>query len=233
MTLFQQFDTAHLLSLLLITSISIGCSVLGYRSKSAEAKGVFPWVLVLFLITNEIYIHAAAIAAGQWRMSWALPLHLCDLSFFAVMVALIWKNQVAWELAYYWGIGGSIPALITPDIPLAFPHFYFVTFFIHHGGIIFGVLYLAFSEKYSLPFSSIKRVWLITHVYVVFIAFFNLTMKTNYLFLCAKPTQPSLIDYLGPWPYYIIGLEMIFTSTLFLLYWLFHVVTKKMKGTGH
>lgn len=227
MTLFQQFDPVHLWTLLLIALISIGCAFLGYRKTNNVNTVIFPWGLALFLIGNEIYIHAAAISFGEWRVSWALPLHLCDLSLLAVMVALIWKNQIAWELAFYWGLGGSIPAMITPDIPLAFPHFYFVTFFIHHGGIIFGVLYLAFSGKYPLPFSSIKRVWIITHVYVLFIAIFNFTMKTNYLFLCSKPSQPSLIDYLGPWPLYILGLEVIFTFSLFFLYWVFHRVKSK------
>lgn len=224
MTLFQQFDSTHLLTLLLIALLSIGSAILGFKRKNVSLEKIFRWSLVLLLIGNEIFIHVAAIQAGEWRYTWALPLHLCDLSLIALMVALLGKSQIAWELAFFWGIGGSIPAMITPDIPLAFPHFYYVAFFIHHGGIIIGVLYLAFSGKYPLPFSSIKRVWIITHVYVLFIAIFNFTVKTNYLFLCGKPSQPSLIDYLGPWPLYILGLEVIFTFSLFFLYWVFHRV---------
>jgi uncharacterized membrane protein YwaF len=41
-------------------------------------------------------------------------------------------------------------------------------------------------------------------------------LKTNFGYLAHPPPNPSLIDHLGPWPYYIIGLETI-ALVLFLL----------------
>lgn len=218
---FQLFDEAHLITLTFIVLLSILSAFFGFWIREVKAQKFISWSFVLIFIVSEVYSNFTALQSGHWRYTWALPLQLCDLSLLALMVALLWKNQTAWELAYYWGIGGSIPAMITPDLPMAFPHFFYLTFFFQHAGVVMGVLYLTFSGKYYLPFSSIKRVWIISHLYLVFIAIFNALMNTNYLFLCYKPTQPSLLDYLGPWPFYIIGLEVLFTLSLFLLYWIF------------
>ena len=37
----------------------------------------------------------------------------------------------------------------------------------------------------------------------------NQVLGTNYLFICAKPTGSGLLDYMGPWPYYIVPMVAI------------------------
>lgn len=40
----------------------------------------------------------------------------------------------------------------------------------------------------------------------------------NYLFVADKPDFPTLLDALGPWPWYILQLELVGFAILFLLY---------------
>ena len=37
----------------------------------------------------------------------------------------------------------------------------------------------------------------------------NGLLDANYMFLCAPPPTGSLLDYLGPWPWYIVGEELL------------------------
>ena len=126
---FQLFDEAHLITLTFIVLLSILSAFFGFWIREVKAQKFISWSFVLIFIVSEVYSNFTALQSGHWRYTWALPLQLCDLSLLALMVALLWKNQTAWELAYYWGIGGSIPAMITPDLPMAFPHFFYLTFF--------------------------------------------------------------------------------------------------------
>jgi uncharacterized membrane protein YwaF len=43
-------------------------------------------------------------------------------------------------------------------------------------------------------------------------------LDSNYLFLARKPYTPSLLDLLGPWPIYIIWMEVIGIATILILY---------------
>ena len=65
------------------------------------------------------------------------------------------------------------------------------------------------AEQFRPTWRSIWKAFWVTNIYAAAVALFNLATESNYLMLSAKPAVPTLVDYLGPWPWYIIGLEVV------------------------
>jgi hypothetical integral membrane protein (TIGR02206 family) len=124
-------------------------------------------------------------------------MHLCDWTTFVMATALITRRQAWFDLAYFWGLAGTLQAVFTPDLAYDFPHFYFISFNIAHSGIIAGVLYLCLGPGLRPRLASLWRAFLWLQFY----------LDTNYGYLCRKPSRPSLLDHFGPWPWYVLTLE--------------------------
>lgn len=87
--------------------------------------------------------------SSQWlagSLGNALPLNLCDWAQAALIVALLSRNQRAYELGYFWGLGGTLQGVITPDLPSGFPDLQFLLFMLDHAGLIAVVLYLTWGS---------------------------------------------------------------------------------------
>jgi len=77
------------------------------------------------------------------------------------------RNQRWFEVAYFWGIGGTLQAVLTAEPALGFPDWRFISFFTSHCGIIVGVIFLMLTRRYRPYPVSIVRVWLWSEFYFV------------------------------------------------------------------
>jgi hypothetical protein len=57
-------------------------------------------------------------------------------------------------------------------------------------------------------------------------------LGSNYLFIMRPPDTPSLIDMLGPWPWYILSLEAIALALCLLLYLPYALRDRRSAGGG-
>lgn len=146
-----------------------------------------------------------------------LPLHLCDLVLGIAIVAFVFRQPLAFELAYCFGLAGSTQALLTPDIAGPLPLWRLAYFFGAHAAVIAAVLFLALVERMRLRPGTLRRALGALTLYAVAIGSFNAAAGTNYGYLCHKPQQPSLLDYLGPWPWYILAVGLIAALCCWLL----------------
>ena len=81
-----------------------------------------------------------------------------------------------------------------------------------------SVVYMTFVEAYRPYWISVWRVILSTTVYMIGVGLINPLIGGNYLYVARKPPFPTLLDYLGPWPWYIIGLYGIGLVCIILVY---------------
>ena len=73
-------------------------------------------------------------------------------------------------------------------------------------------------EGYRPRWQSLLRVAVGANLYVAAVGLVNLWLGSNYMFLMYKPNAPSLLDYLGPWPWYVLAAEPIGVAVFLLLY---------------
>ncbi len=152
--------------------------------------------------------------------------------FIGRIFTLIRPNQRTYELAYFWALGGTLQALLTPDLQYGFPDLRFDVFFLFHSGIIAAVLYLTFGSRLRPWPSSIPRVLLWSLVYLVLALTVNWAFKTNFGYLSAKPPGPSLLDALAPWPYYIGEMAVLGVISILIYYAPFYVADRLKARAG-
>jgi hypothetical integral membrane protein (TIGR02206 family) len=220
---FVLFGPAHLWMLALSLAAPILLALASRRRPGFDRP--IRMVLAALLGGGWLCWYALFAARGWLNLGNGLPLNLCDWAALALIAALIRPGQLAYELGYFWGLGGSLQGLITPDIAYDFPDPQFIFFFINHGGIITALLYLSFTGMRPVP-ASLPRVAAATLVYVLVAAIADDLLGINYGFLAAKPVNPSMMDFLSPWPWYIPELVGIGLVSLLVYYVPFAVLDR-------
>ncbi len=145
-----------------------------------------------------------------------LPLQLCDWGMVVVIVAMWTGNQRWFEVAYFWGIGGTLQAVLTPNLHFGFPDLRFISFFTSHSGIIVGVVFLMLTRKYRPYPMSIVRTFIWSELYFIITLIADELTGFNYGFLLHKPEAFSILSFLSDLrPLYL--LEMHGVALLFFL----------------
>ena len=146
-----------------------------------------------------------------------IPCHLCDIAAITAGLGLLTRHPLLCELTYCWGLAGTMQGLITPDLAFDFPHPLFWTFFIQHGIIVITALYLPLATGWKPRDGVLLRLIFWNQIYFVVGLSLNSILGTNFGFLSRKPDVGSLLDHLGDWPVYLIWLQFLALTMMFLV----------------
>src|SRR4029077_17358707 len=139
---FHVYSPAHLTVIFLTVGLPFLLAFTVHRTKSRFLERSICFAISALLLVNYVGYLIVARHFGVTQCDKALPLQLCDWAMFVIVVAL-WTGNRRWlELAYFWGIGGTLQAILTPNLAFGFPDPRFVTFFVAHSGIIVGLVFL-------------------------------------------------------------------------------------------
>src|SRR5215469_937246 len=212
---FHLFSPAHLA---IIAAIPLIAAIFTWiQRRLGRESNIARFVLagLLFAVTASYY--ANFILAGQAIFPAHLPLELCDASLWLMIVALLLRKAAVFDIAYFWALAGATMAVLTPN--LATPtYFEAFEFFASHGLTVAAVLYLVWSRQARPRRWSIARAMIGVNIMAVIAGTFDYFYRTDYMFLRAKPAQASLLDFLGPWPWYILSCEFVGLALFVLLY---------------
>ena len=215
---FVLFGSDHLLALGLIGLICL--SIWLFRRRfSKPVRKYIPWGLAALIYLCEGSWQVWMLLTGQWTIQGMLPLWLCSVTAWTIPLLLVWRSQRYYEWAYFMGILGAAMALSTPDLTIyGFPHFRFIEFLTLHGAIIVAVIYMTAVEEFRPTWKSLLRVTVMVNLYWLFCAWVNSRIGSNYLYTAGKLPTPSLLDVLGPYPWYLLAMEGLGLILCVLLY---------------
>jgi hypothetical integral membrane protein (TIGR02206 family) len=136
---------------------------------------------------------------------WNLPLQLCDVTLWMTAIACLTLARPLVEFAYFAGFAGAAMALLTPDLWRPWPQYPAIYFFVAHAGIVIGIAVLVVGRIAPLRSGAVWRAFGMLIGYAVLVGAFNAITRANYMYLCRKPANASLLDVFGPWPVYLFA----------------------------
>lgn len=208
--MFISWGTEHLLWLL-AGVLSITAWIWLGRLQASEL-GKRRVALTQSLLPAGIWVGSSiwvACTTSPVNLEMVLPFHICYFLnlIFPVMVWRKW--YFLFEVSYFIVLAGCIQALLTPDLQTNFPDHYNVRYFFVHIGLAQSVLYCIFVYGFRPTWRGWVKALLWINIYFVFVALINLALGTNFMYICHKPPAPTLLDLFGPWPWYILGGEVL------------------------
>ena len=213
---FILFGYAHLIALTITVLAPLILAVMARRKPGVDLS--IRYGLAAALAGGWLGWFVLFAARGWLTRANALPFNLCDWAEVALIVALLTRNSFAYGLGYFWGLGGTVQGLVTPDIGAGFPDPQFLFFFLNHGGIIVALLYLTLGSGLRPWPRQLPGIVAATLAYAGVAGTADFFLDTNYGFLRAKPANASLLDFLSPWPWYIPELVAIGLLSLAIYY---------------
>jgi hypothetical integral membrane protein (TIGR02206 family) len=181
--------------------------------------GTWLRVLAVVLVVDEVswWVFVAAGGVPGSELAYSLPLQLCDVAVFVAAAALWTRRQLPVEVTYFWGLAGTVQALLTPDLPEHFPSYPYFQYYLAHGGVVCAALLLVVGmRRHPRPWAAVW-VMALTIAYAALVGAIDAVTGANYMYLREKPSAPTLLDLLGPWPLYILagtGLAVILFAIL-------------------
>ena len=147
---------------------------------------------------------------------------MCAFSAFLIGIFLLSKkkNQMFFELPFYWGVGGATMALATPDLTLAWPDVEYFFFFYGHGQILLGVFFALTVLKYRPQLKNFGKMAGITILLLIPIYVVNLVIggDANYWYLMNTPEGDSLANFMPSPPFHMLGIAPLALVVFFVCY---------------
>jgi hypothetical integral membrane protein (TIGR02206 family) len=223
---FEMFSVSHfvIIFILILGAIFIFHNRDKLKAKESRRKEIG---VAISLIIMETTYHIWMLLNGSWKVSHAIPLELCSISLILTVILLLTQKKIIYEILLFTALLGASQALLTPALNYDFPHFRFFHFFYTHLMEIWVPLYFTWTKGYRPTIWSVLKLCIFLNVLMPIIMIINKLVDGNYMFLSHKPDSASLLDVLGPYPWYILSLEGLLIGLSLIVWLIFRDKTAK------
>jgi len=220
---FQMWGMTHIVTIIFIIVCLFALFVfkktlLPYRRKIRITVG---WTLIISRLSLDIWY----LSTSQWSVKSSLPFELCSIASIMCAIMLLTKNKSLFEVFYFIALAGAFQAIVTPDLNFGFPQFRYIQFFLDHFLLIAAPLMMISLYDFKVTHRSIIKSFLTLNGIAAIGFCINHIFSSNYMFLSHKITSASLLDFLDPYPFYLISLELVGLLIFSMLY--FPIIWKK------
>lgn len=214
---FEAYTWQHWVPLIVaiitgFTFIRVSNRYLTVRQKTwvGTILALIPFLCIVFRMSYLLSI-------AEFKMDEDLPLYLCRFMALILPFVFYTRNRFWLGILYFWILAGTINANLTPDLIFGFPHFEYFIYWFYHATLVVCIFYAIFVYKISVGWKDYRNAVVGVIIFSIFSAFANMSLKANYNYLSFKPENGSVLDYLGPWPWYILSVYGLMFILFFLV----------------
>jgi hypothetical integral membrane protein (TIGR02206 family) len=217
---FVAFGWSHATVLVVLFVGGAVLVMLGRRHRDTSTGWRLSRALAVVFASFLVPVEAYWLLVGQGQLKYSLPLQLCDLAAMAAVWALWSHSPTAFSLTYFWGLTLTSQAFVSPELSGPdFPSLQFLSFFGMHIMVFWAAVYLTWGVGLRPDWQRYRVAVGATICWGVAMFVLNRIAGTNYGFLNAKPAAASLLDLLGPWPWYLLSEVFLGAAAWALITW--------------
>ena len=147
-----------------------------------------------------------------------LPLQICDVGWLVAATALLTRGRRSTALLYFWGLTLCVQGVVTPDTHAVFPQLQFFGFWLRHIVPVWAAVQLV-GSRIGPSWRGYRFTIFVTTVWAALAISLNALIGSNYGYLNGKPHVHSLLDVLGPWPWYVLVEAVLVVGVWALMTW--------------
>lgn len=214
---YKNFTAFHWLPILIIAIF--GAMIMRWAiKKSVDTQYKILFYLSLFPFSSVVGRMILTYFDGIFTLKDELPFHLCR-TLAIILPFLILKRNLFWlKVCYFLIIVGTLQALITPDLDYLPPHYSYFSYWITHGFLVLLPVYWVLVLRIGPSFIHLKYAFYTANVYLICTLIINSILGSNYFYSSHKPVGGSMLDFFGPWPMYLLVVEVVAVVLFYLAF---------------
>lgn len=214
---FAQFGRLHLVWLFLFVATTVA-NCIWYRKMGSLGRKQWKRTIAFLLLFDELFKMAMLAVGGRYTYSY-LPLHLCSINIFLILLHVFRPNKTIGVFLYTVCIPGALAALLFPSwtaLPLGnFMHLH--SFTVHILLALYPIVLFASGELRPRA-KDLPKCLALLIVMAILIYGINLLLDTNFMFLMqADPGNPLLL-FEELWGNHLYGYPVIISAVLLVMF---------------
>ena len=222
------FSSNHLILLAACAVLIASATILSvrYRLSSQKVSAIFTVICVISEVTKDMVSMVPSEFGGCVLDHTAIPLHLCSLVVFVMLIIVLTKNETtrANLLSAVTVIGTVAPilALLIPTMGVAFNKVITYQYFIYHAALMWFALHHLITGQADLGLRAYKRNLAYLSLIIVLMLYVNSALSaygTNYFYLRKPPVDGiPILNLDHGWYRYFVTLLLIGYGSLTLVH---------------